>query len=103
MAQAIDQHNLNPGQPAAAQENGNGGNAPQTRTSDRIAAMAQAFDQHNQNPGQQTADPYAAGQAAVAQNSAQPQAPDPNGGNEAQNAAPVKKPPASVQQRQNNT
>jgi hypothetical protein len=53
--------------------------------SPKIAAMAAAFDAHNQNPNGQNADPYEAGQAAT-----QPQ-------------KPVKQPPKSLRNQQNNS
>jgi hypothetical protein len=61
-----------------------GKSSPMVQQSSKIAAMANAFNEHNLNPGQQTTDPYAAGQAAQTQK-------------------PVKQPPKSLRNEQNNS
>ena len=88
MANAFNEHNMNPGQqttdPYTAGQAATRGGGPQVQQSSKIAAMANAFNEHNLNPGQQTTDPYAAGQAAQTQK-------------------PVKQPPKSLRNEQNNS
>ena len=87
MANAFNEHNMNPGQqttdPYTAGQAATRGGGPQVQQSSKIAAMANAFNEHNMNPGQQATDPYAAGQAAQTQK-------------------PVKQPPKSLHNQQNN-
>jgi hypothetical protein len=88
MANAFNEHNMNPGQqttdPYAAGWAATQGGGPQVQQSSKIAAMANAFNEHNLNPGQQTTDPYAAGQAAPTQK-------------------PIKQPPKSMRKQNNNS